>query len=1183
MQRQCSGGCGTHTIAGGQCSDCKKKLDIQRQLRVGEANDVYEREADHVADRVMSAPVGGQVRNAPLRIQRYSSTAAADPVSAPASVDRTLASSGEPLPQTLRHDMEQRFGHDFSQVRVHSGSYASQSAADINANAYTVGHDIVFGAGRFRPGTHEGRHLLAHELTHVVQQRGGESSASVLHKQSSDVIQRDVDEDEIDMGENLPSTSTPGSPTEFGPTNTDPTCPPVPTGLQNVRPDPPCPSGPMPNAGSHFQFCTDSDVLRAQSLGFLRNFARGQRSGSIFNVHGFASKDGPTQGNLNLSCHRAKRTARELENAGVPSQDIRIFAHGETDLWGPTPPDNQVAIVEADAPEGQTTPTARAATSLRDAVDQAVARIMARDYRLAADAYLSRWTCGRIPNLAEMIRRTTILVEGESAPRTRINRPADPADQSARLGHPNLEGLREIVIANEVFTQASDPVLCAAARIVDMAFHHFLAPQLGVGPNDPPVHSAALFLVGLAGFPPCTTTVGTLPGSDVPVTGGDAWWTTPAADPLRRRQTGCANDQPLPGATDTTQLPARPERIPTFAVTDRRLEATEANINATLNRPENRLTVTPPARTVVMDATVSATGDPSTIGRYQIGWMHTLVSDEQEVNYVGGQRVRREVPVPMRARSSPSEADVPPWSNPPGIVTASRTAPVTTSFNIAPSATMEFLFEEPTLRRPTDLGIHPRQAENPINTAQINRTYNAWVVARRDDAPLDRFNTHFLQGHEARVTLNVDVVGDQTTANVRSTVDDTNLGDPAPMQLRGSTEDQVSSDDRIVEVAPPTPRGQVQNAMTIAEVRARVREVADELEPLREALHLDGRITVRVNFDRATGRMVIHTERRPATSVEENGTDEEREGVGEAGRRQLAREFMVRLRKDLVLAPNQHEMVPTSFTSLPSFNDRRRRRGSPDPYAAEHGIGLLAQIREQQELDRSQEQLRNQPNVYDPTFSPDVQVELERERYCFNFTVSGVDIDSVCVDPTMRTEGCVRAFPAQTFTLRSDPRFVTQQLNGETFESPVALRVTTFPMRFIMFTPRESPGGDTFNHEMHHMIDSFNQVQMVKERMARRIRARLIQIRRMAAENPRLKGSLLSRQTILEIVAQENRPFQEFFGGAFERRGGEMHTREARQGGLPPYRTALPREWNTFREPPLRGGTAGSFDHRPCP
>ena len=68
--------------------------------------------------------------------------------------------------------MEQRFGQDFSQVRVHSDGAAEQSARDVNAHAYTAGHDIVFGESRFAPETRVGLRLLAHELTHVVQQSG---------------------------------------------------------------------------------------------------------------------------------------------------------------------------------------------------------------------------------------------------------------------------------------------------------------------------------------------------------------------------------------------------------------------------------------------------------------------------------------------------------------------------------------------------------------------------------------------------------------------------------------------------------------------------------------------------------------------------------------------------------------------------------------------------------------------------------------------------------------------------------------------------------------------------------------------------------------------------------------------------------------------------------------------------
>jgi hypothetical protein len=70
--------------------------------------------------------------------------------------------------------MESRFGHDFSRVRVHTGPLAEQSAVAIDAHAYTFGHDVVFGAGAYSPQTDAGRRLLAHELTHVVQQQNGE-------------------------------------------------------------------------------------------------------------------------------------------------------------------------------------------------------------------------------------------------------------------------------------------------------------------------------------------------------------------------------------------------------------------------------------------------------------------------------------------------------------------------------------------------------------------------------------------------------------------------------------------------------------------------------------------------------------------------------------------------------------------------------------------------------------------------------------------------------------------------------------------------------------------------------------------------------------------------------------------------------------------------------------------------
>ncbi|MBL8499013.1 MAG: DUF4157 domain-containing protein [Nitrosomonas sp.] len=155
----------------------KKKLDelpLQRKLSIGASNDPLEQEADRVADQVMAAPRHSVVNATAPHIQRFTGHASEGANAAPDSVDRVLANSGRPFEPALRQDMELRFGYDFSQVRVHTGSAAEQSAREVNANAYTVGHNIVFGVGQFAPETQNGQRLIAHELTHVVQQSGSD-------------------------------------------------------------------------------------------------------------------------------------------------------------------------------------------------------------------------------------------------------------------------------------------------------------------------------------------------------------------------------------------------------------------------------------------------------------------------------------------------------------------------------------------------------------------------------------------------------------------------------------------------------------------------------------------------------------------------------------------------------------------------------------------------------------------------------------------------------------------------------------------------------------------------------------------------------------------------------------------------------------------------------------------------
>jgi hypothetical protein len=103
----------------------------------------------------------------------------------PEQVRDVVNSSGEPLDTSTRSHMEPRFGHDFSNVRVHTDARAAESANALNAEAYTLGQHVVFGDGNYRPASSDGRQLIAHELTHVVQQQSTPAPAG-----ASGMVQR---------------------------------------------------------------------------------------------------------------------------------------------------------------------------------------------------------------------------------------------------------------------------------------------------------------------------------------------------------------------------------------------------------------------------------------------------------------------------------------------------------------------------------------------------------------------------------------------------------------------------------------------------------------------------------------------------------------------------------------------------------------------------------------------------------------------------------------------------------------------------------------------------------------------------------------------------------------------------------------------------------------------------------
>ena len=109
--------------------------------------------------------------------QRRAAAGATGSMDATPMVHSVLATSGQPLDAATREFFSSRFGHDFANVRVHADAAAAESARSLHALAYTVGGDVVFGAGQYAPGTRAGQQLLAHELAHVVQQTASSASA----------------------------------------------------------------------------------------------------------------------------------------------------------------------------------------------------------------------------------------------------------------------------------------------------------------------------------------------------------------------------------------------------------------------------------------------------------------------------------------------------------------------------------------------------------------------------------------------------------------------------------------------------------------------------------------------------------------------------------------------------------------------------------------------------------------------------------------------------------------------------------------------------------------------------------------------------------------------------------------------------------------------------------------------
>lgn len=174
-----------------------KSVALQTKLRIGQPNDIYEQEADRVAEQVMRMPEPQAVSSGTLSIQRTCPRCEEEklrrqPVeeeeeeellqtkeisgqNGETTLDlesriNAIRGGGQPLAESERSFFEPRFGYDFSQVRVHTGAEAAEAARVMKARAFTMGNDVTFGEDQYSPQTDFGKKLLAHELTHVVQQ-----------------------------------------------------------------------------------------------------------------------------------------------------------------------------------------------------------------------------------------------------------------------------------------------------------------------------------------------------------------------------------------------------------------------------------------------------------------------------------------------------------------------------------------------------------------------------------------------------------------------------------------------------------------------------------------------------------------------------------------------------------------------------------------------------------------------------------------------------------------------------------------------------------------------------------------------------------------------------------------------------------------------------------------------------
>lgn len=265
----------------------------------------------------------------------------------------TIRGGGQPLPESVRAFFEPRFGYDFSRVHIHTDAQAMESARAVNARAYTLGRDVVFGTGQFAPQTHAWKKLLAHELAHVVQQGrvvGGIQRPGFLDSTGVDGRGRKTE---------MQAAGSVRQRLGFAKLQRQADIAQAPPGL-------PCDAlvtGPGQLPGTDVLFSISASTLSATQKADIAVFVSSWVADDFkddVQVDGFASMDGLEDLNWRLSCEHAESVKAELIVQGLPAAKITSVAHGESNEFSNTAlePNRRAVITRQPSPVPPTpTPT----------------------------------------------------------------------------------------------------------------------------------------------------------------------------------------------------------------------------------------------------------------------------------------------------------------------------------------------------------------------------------------------------------------------------------------------------------------------------------------------------------------------------------------------------------------------------------------------------------------------------------------------------------------------------------------------------------------------------------------------------------------------------------------------------------------------------------------------------------